>query len=92
MQSSGLQSRQEAVKGGDTYTTGIVRREIHRACDSVGVPRWSPRQLRHGAATGFKREAGWEEARILLQRSVGVTVVYVERVTAAAAAVVEWLG
>ena len=78
---------------GDAYTTDSVRRAIHRACDSAGVPRWSPHQLRHGAATRFEREAGWDEARILLgQRSVDVTAVYVERDTEAAAAVVERLG
>lgn len=54
---------------GDHYTPGSYRRAIHRACDAAGVPRWSPNQLRHNAATELRRDHGLEKAALLLGHS-----------------------
>lgn len=61
------------------YTPATVRQAIVRACDKAGVPRWTSHQLRHSAATRFRREFGIEEARVVLGHSSAfVTEVYAE--------------
>ena len=42
------------------------RRAIARAAKRAGVPAWSPHQLRHTAATRFRRMHGIEKTRVLL--------------------------
>ena len=51
---------------GAHYTTASYRRAIHRACELAGVPKWSPHQLRHAAATSIRREFGVEAAQVML--------------------------
>lgn len=54
---------------GDRYTPDSVRRAITRACTDAKIPHWSPHQLRHAAATRFRREGNLEAARVLLGHS-----------------------
>jgi len=62
-----------------TYDADAVRRAITRACANAGVPRWTPHQLRHAAATRIRREYGLEAARAMLgHRSSAVTEIYAE--------------
>lgn len=65
---------------GEIYTTASVRRAIERACVRAKVPKWTPHQLRHSAATKVKSEAGHEAARLVLGHStVDVTELYCDR-------------
>jgi integrase len=65
---------------GARYTTASYRRAIHRACTAVGVPQWSPNQLRHNAATYLRKEFGLDAARIILgHRTPAVTEIYAEQ-------------
>jgi integrase len=50
---------------GKHYTTGSVRQAIERACDRVGVLRFTPHRLRHLAATRARAEFGVDVARAL---------------------------
>lgn len=62
------------------YSTVTYRRAITRACDRAGVPRWTPNQLRHSAATRIRSAFGLDTARALLgHSSAAVTEVYAER-------------
>ncbi|MEX2671916.1 MAG: site-specific integrase [Phycisphaeraceae bacterium] len=64
---------------GDAYDVDAYRRAIARACSKTGVPRWSPHQLRHNAATIIRRSFGIELARIILgHTSSAVTEIYAE--------------
>jgi site-specific recombinase XerC len=55
--------------------------------------RWFPNQLRHSAATEFRRQFGLEAAQVLLGHSkADVTQVYAERDFAKAAAVARQIG
>lgn len=49
-------------KPGNKYTTASYRRVIHRACDSAGIPRWSPNRIRKTAGTIIRKETGSLEA------------------------------
>jgi integrase len=60
-------------KLGLAYTVASYRRAITRACDQAGIPRWRPNQLRHTAATRFRREFGIEVTRALLGHSSTAT-------------------
>ncbi len=54
---------------------------VARACQQAGVPRWSPNQLRHTAATEIRKECGsLEDARVVLGHSkTSTTEGYAER-------------
>ena len=61
------------------YTTDAYRRAITRACGQAGVPRWSPNQLRHNAATRIRREFGIELTRAVLgHASAATSEIYAE--------------
>lgn len=66
---------------GDVYETKAVRKAIERACDAAGIPKWSPHQLRHAAATAIRKEFGLEAAAIILGHSSATLTdgVYAER-------------
>ena len=64
---------------GSRYTTNTYAQAIGRACRRAGVPRWSPNQLRHNAATFLRKEFGIDAARVILgHSSPAVTEVYAE--------------
>src|SRR5690606_23706754 len=48
------------------YAIDAYRKGIHRACDSAGVPRWSPHRLRHAAATRIVLAEGIEACKAML--------------------------
>lgn len=61
------------------YSVNSYRQAIQRACDEAEVPRWSPNQLRHAAATRIRKEYGLEVARTVLgHSSSAVTEIYAE--------------
>ena len=43
---------------GDLYDGGAYRKAIRRVCKKLGIPIWFPHQLRHSAATEFRRRFG----------------------------------
>ncbi len=62
------------------YDRKTYRHAIVRACDKAGVPRWSPLQLRHTAATLIRTRFGLEAAQIVLGHArADVTQIYAER-------------
>lgn len=80
---------------GNSYTTGSYARAVARACDKAFPPpkvlptselaawrcshRFHPHQLRHTAATRFRREFNLETARALLgQKSMDAAEIYAE--------------
>ncbi|MBR2584686.1 MAG: tyrosine-type recombinase/integrase [Thermoguttaceae bacterium] len=63
----------------DHYTAHAYRTAVQRAAERAGVPRWTPYQLRHTAATEIRRRYGIEAAQILLQhKSLTTTQIYAE--------------
>jgi integrase len=81
------------VKPGAHYAVRSYRQAVARACRAAGVPPWHPHQLRHNAATEFRRLYGLETARVLLgHRSAGVTTIYAEADQARAAAAMGEVG
>jgi integrase len=78
---------------GERYTTHSYRRAIHRVCNVVGIPLWSPNRLRHTAATEIRRRFGVEAAQVTLGHAkADVTQVYAERDMALAARVMQEVG
>lgn len=64
---------------GECYDGVAYSKAVGRACDRAEVPRWTPNQLRHSAATALAERFGWEVTRLVLgHSSVSVTRVYVE--------------
>jgi integrase len=77
----------------DVYDVKAYRRAIARACERAGVPSWHPHQLRHNAATRYRRERGIEVARVLLgHRSAVTTAIYAEADRVAASKVMLEVG
>lgn len=76
-----LKRKQNAQRlPGERYTTDSYRRAIQRACDRAGIPRWTPNQLRHTAATEIRRKYGLEAAQSILgHTNMNVTEIYAER-------------
>ena len=63
----------------DHYDTTTYRRAITRACRRAKVPRWTPNQLRHNAATRLRAEFGLDVAKSVLGHSrVETTQIYAE--------------
>jgi integrase len=64
---------------GELYDGGAYRKSIRRACIKLGLPIWFPHQLRHSAASEFRRRYGLEVAQAILGHSeLGTTQVYAE--------------
>jgi integrase len=62
-----------------TYSRRSYRQAIVRACRRAGVAPWSPYDLRHAAASRFRREFGEEVARALLGHArLDTTAIYGE--------------
>ncbi|GAB5407221.1 MAG: site-specific integrase [Aureliella sp.] len=70
---------------GTAYNTQSYGKAIKYICERVGIPPWSPNQLRHSAGTMVRREHGLEGAQVTLgHSSADVTQVYAEADTARA--------
>lgn len=66
---------------------------VQRACRRAGIPHWHPSQLRHNAATLFRREFGLDTAQVMLGHvGADVTQVYAEADRAKAVEVAARLG
>lgn len=80
-------------KPGTHYSSGSYRQAVIRACDRLGIPHWHPNQLRHNAATRFRREFGLDVAQLLLgHASADTTEIYAELDTMKAMAAAEKAG
>jgi integrase len=78
---------------GSAYTVHGYRTAIRRACKRLGVPNWSPNQLRHTAATAIRSEAGIETTRVVLGHASAVTSeIYAEKDYAAARSIMARIG
>lgn len=74
-------------------TSQNYRDRIASLCDRAGVPRWSPNQLRHNAATTIRATAGIESARTVLGHSSSVTTeIYAEKDLGIAAKIISEIG
>ncbi len=61
-------------------STSGYREAIRDACREAGVDAWAPNQLRHSAATRFRRARGIEAAGTLLgHANVDTTAIYAEQ-------------
>ena len=77
----------------DHYSSSSYRRAIHRACDRVGIERWSPNRIRHTIATEIRKKFGLEAAQTVLGHSnAAVTQIYAERDLTLASSVVKEVG
>ncbi len=77
----------------DRYTTASYRRAVTRACNSAGVPRWTPHRLRHSAATEIRARYGLEASQVVLgHRQAAVTQIYAERNEALASKIMKEIG
>jgi integrase len=77
---AGLKARREIIRPGEHYRAGSYRNVIRRACLRLGLPVWSPGQLRHNAATRVRRCFGLEPTRAVLgHETADTTLVYAER-------------
>jgi integrase len=64
----------------DHYDVGSYRRAIARACERAGIAPWHPHQLRHTAATAFRKQFGLEAAQVMLGHAgAKITELYAER-------------
>jgi integrase len=72
-------SKAPRSKLGDSYLIAGYRRAIARACKLAKVPRWSPNQLRHLAATRFRAADGLDAAQVILGHThARTTEIYAE--------------
>lgn len=63
------------------YTKNTYAQAVRRACDQLGVPRWTPYAIRHAAKQRITRLCGLDHARAMLrQRSLGTTNDYGKQV------------
>jgi integrase len=64
----------------DHYDRNSYCRAVVRAAAKAGVPKWSPNQLRHAAATEIRRRFGLEAAQAALGHATAdVTQIYATR-------------
>ena len=77
----------------DHYDDETYCRAVKRLCEKVGVPKWTPNQLRHNAGTEIRRKHGLEAARLILgHRSMATTEIYAEKELDAALRIVKEMG
>ena len=75
------------------YATCAYDLAITRAAKTVGVPHWTPNQIRHSHATAVRRQFGLEAAQVILGHSnANVTQIYAERNESLAADVASKIG
>ena len=64
----------------DHYDDESYCQAVTHACLKAGVPKWTPGQLRHNAATEIRHQYGIEAARLILgHQSVSTTEIYAEK-------------
>ncbi len=72
--------RQRKTPPRECYTDDTLNRCIRRACEKAEVPRWTPMQLRHMAATEARLAGGGlDAAQVRLgHKHANITEVYAE--------------
>jgi len=71
---------------------GVARANEHRG-DAPPIPRWSPNQLRHSAATEIRKQFGIEAVQAILgHQSLNVSEIYAEKNLGLAAEVMRKIG
>jgi integrase len=64
---------------GELYDDGAYRKAIRRACEKLGIPSWFPHQLRHAAASEYRRRFGIEASQALLgHKELTTTQIYAQ--------------
>ena len=77
----------------DHYDDETYCQAVERGCRRVGVPKWTPGQLRHNAGTSIRREHGLEAARLILgHRSASTTQIHAEKDGAKAMRIMKEMG
>jgi len=67
-------------KYAECYKSDTYRHAIQRTCKIQGIPKWTPNQLRHSAATAIRKQYGLEAAQVMCgHQSADITQVYAER-------------
>ncbi len=88
----------EALRGHETsfrdgYDSQTYRQAVKNACVKAEVPTWKPNQLRHTAATQWRKEFGLDATSALLgHRLVTTSQIYAERSLDAATKVAAAVG
>lgn len=78
---------------GDRYTEATYSRAIRYACKRLGVPEWSPNQLRHTALTRLGNQFSDDLARVVAGHAkIDTTEIYLERELTKAAEVMARVG
>jgi len=78
---------------GTVYTESSYANAIRYACRKLGIPEWSPNQLRHNALTRLGNQFSDDLARVVAgHASVDTTEIYLERELDKAAAVMARVG
>ena len=76
-----------------SYTSDTYRHAVQRTCKIHDLPKWTPNQLRHTAATEIRKRYGLEAAQVVCgHQSANVTQVYAERDLALARKVASEVG
>jgi len=66
---------------------------VTRGCRRAGIPKWTPGQLRHNAATEIRQQYGIEAARLILgHQSTSTTEIYAEKNLRQAMEIMETIG
>lgn len=77
--------RQRKLRSGarcprDHYDDESYAQAVERACQRAKVPKWTPGQLRHSAATEVRGKFGAETAQLVLgHQSLSTTEIYAEK-------------
>jgi len=70
------------TRPGDCYNAGSYGHAVAYACAKAKVPKWSPNQLRHAAATKLRDLEGIESASVILgHKHLPTTEIYAEAST-----------
>ena len=78
---------------GNPYDTDLYRLSIHRACDRLDIPRWSPNRLRHTHATEVRERYDIEHVAAALGHSnLSTSEIYATRSASRATEVAKQLG
>lgn len=77
----------------DCYDFHGLRKAVQRVCDDIGIPRWSPYQIRHSYATRIRSQFGIDGSQVLLgHSSPNVTAIYAHNDEEKARAIVAAMG
>lgn len=68
------------TRTGTAFGPQSYAKAVRAACDQLEIPRWSPNQLRHTAATRFRAEGSLDGCQVLLgHANITTTQTYAEK-------------